>query len=142
MIIRTRRHPVFHSIDLVLTSLGWIAFAWLITNGIVSLLIDSPTTSFLNINPVLPALSTLSAYAMVAAINTGLLALWAQSHRRFGKLFSSPQKSAYRPSLPSPHPCVSLYGIDPLRQNELRQNRYSVIHHNATGQITRVETAS
>lgn len=137
MIIKTARHPLYFSIDLLLTSVGWLAFAWLITQGVLSLSVDPITPSIREINPLFPAISTLSAYLMIATMNAGLLALWALSHRRYGKRHPNSITINHFNSSSS-----SLYGIDPAKQKTLRNNRFSVIYHNTNGHITHVEAGS
>lgn len=138
MIIKHSRHPLYHSIEVLLTAFGWLAFFWLISKGILALVTESTAATALSFSPIMPTLSTISAYLMVAAINAGLLALWAQGHRYLTKrqLVDHSAIDHFNAS------ASSLYGLDPSKQNELRANRFSVIYHNPNGHVVHVETAN
>lgn len=138
MIIKHARHPLYHTIEVLLTAFGWLAFIWLITKSILSLMTESSSIAALSFSPIMPTVSTLSAYLMVAAINTGLLALWAQSHRQLTKRRYVDHSAIDHFNASN----AALYGLDPSKHNELRANRFSIIYHNPNGHIVHVETAN
>lgn len=138
MIIQTPRSIAHFLIDFLLTALAWLAFLYLLANGIVSIVeSDRQSADLSAMAHLLPSLATLLIYLFVAVCVALVLYAWAKYNaRRFGGL----DRRATPPPL-SHEDLAASFGISVEQLEQLRRSYISVIHHAPDGRIARIETS-
>jgi biofilm PGA synthesis protein PgaD len=136
MIINTRCSRLAMIIDALMTAIGWVGFYYLLSQGLPILgarPLDVAQTSL----PTqwLPTLLTLSIYLAVAAFNALLLMLWVRYHKLF---FIKLRRNAVLSNL-NDNLVASSFKLSCNLLHKLQDSRISVIHHNAHGDIARLE---
>ncbi|TCT10426.1 poly-beta-1,6-N-acetyl-D-glucosamine biosynthesis protein PgaD [Paralcaligenes ureilyticus] len=136
MIINTRCSLFAMIIDALMTAVGWVGFYYLLSQGFPTLsaspldVVQAPLPT-----PWLPTLLTLSIYLTVAAFNALLLMLWVRYH----KLFFIKLRRHGTPSNLNDNAVASSFMLSCNLLHKLQDSRVSVIHHNARGDIARLE---
>jgi len=135
-IIRTRRSLAILLLDTLLTGAGWLAFSYLVTAGLISVLngTDHSLEVSLMGQPASTALMLL-LYVTIAAINALLLMLWGTYRKRMTRS---------EPRARMPMDDVSLaerFALSGAQLEDIRLSRLLVIHHAEDGEISRWESA-
>lgn len=138
MIITTQRSNIFLAIDTFLTAIGWIGFFYLFTRGVLGGVKDSSyqTPQMTILDPVLPTLTTLSGYLLVAAVNALLIVLWARYHKLFFK-----DLDVHRAAGGIGNDVVAEhFELSSNQLSEIQSSRVTVIYHATDGSIAHLET--
>ena len=135
-IIRTRRSRAILLLDTLLTGAGWLAFSYLITAGLISVLNGTDHSLEYSLMGQ-PASTTLMLllYVTIAAINALLLMLWGTYRKRMTRS---------EPPSRMPMDDVSLaerFALSGTQLEDIRVSRLLVIHHAEDGEISRWESA-
>lgn len=136
MVIRTQRSKLRYALDVVLTLLAWLAFAYLFAQGIWAVGtghmegLDMPFISRMQ-----PSMGTLSTYALAMLLQGLLLVVWALYN--WGRFRSKQRRSA--DAAVSDESLTHRYGIDIPTLQRLRTQPVSVIYHTPDGSIAAVE---
>ncbi|MGV2909753.1 poly-beta-1,6-N-acetyl-D-glucosamine biosynthesis protein PgaD [Achromobacter sp. AGC25] len=136
MIITTQRSRAGYLVDLLLTAVGWFAFAYLFGSGIVAILRAAAGGPDVALWPVfLPTARTLWGYGLLALANAAILVGWAvYNHRRFGG------KARRKPIRPlSDHRLAQSFAVTAAQLADLRTSQISIIHHGPDGDIQQIE---
>jgi biofilm PGA synthesis protein PgaD len=140
-IITTKRSSVGWITDSVLTALGWVAFFYLFTRGVVSVAFSDgvqPLPSIFDpvVTPLVPTLQTLALYLLVASFNALLVVLWGRYHKRmFRKL-----KQLRSPDGVDEDQLASHFHLSRNQLHEIQGSRVTVIYHSNDGAISQLET--
>ena len=138
MIIQTPRSIAHFLIDFLLTALAWLAFFYLLANGIASIVKGDRHSADISVTAhLLPSIATLLIYLLVAACIALVLYAWAKYNaKRFGGL----DRRATPPPL-SHEDLAASFGISVEQLEQLRRSYISVIHHTPDGRIVQIETS-
>lgn len=133
-IIRSHRPRAILIMDTLLTALGWLAFSYLVTAGIIAV-IDGADHSFefSLLGNVVPTTLALLLYITIAAVNALLLMLWGTYRKRLTRI--------------PPHGGIALddaslaerFELSGAQLEDIRLSRLLVIHHADNGEISRWE---
>jgi len=138
MIITTKRRPLQHFFDIVLTALGWIAFVIMFGAGILALLRDEvrgPDALFLP-SSLADSISTVAGYVLLMLGFTVFLIVWAKynQHRFAGVDRRKP---------PAPLEAVQLcasFGVSEKQFDDMQAARFIAVAHDDDGAIVAVRT--
>ncbi len=136
MIINTRCSHLAMAVDTLITAIGWIGFYFLLTEGIPKLHAGSlyATQTYLP-SHLGSTLFTLFIYLIVAALNAVVLMLWVRYHKLF---FVKLRRSEVISNL-NDNAVASSFKLSCNLLGKLQDSRISVIHHDSSGDITRLE---
>ncbi|WP_394065698.1 poly-beta-1,6-N-acetyl-D-glucosamine biosynthesis protein PgaD [Alcaligenes sp. WGS1538] len=140
MIITTQRHPVNRWIDRLLTLAGWLAFSYLVAQGLLLLINHSMNKAgFEQIDPIFPTLTTFLFYGAVLLANGLLLLAWSRWRQR------QRQERHLRQALYRQRSRAAHIGQGPLTRfdhkhiDAVRQSRVVVLYHSQDGAVQHVE---
>jgi biofilm PGA synthesis protein PgaD len=140
-IITTKRSSPGWIIDATLTALGWAAFFYLFTRGVVSIIYAGgiqPMPALLHpeVAPLVPTLHTLAIYLMVACMNAVLVVLWGRHHKR---LFRALKLLRSLDGVDEEQ-LASHFHLSCNQLHEIQGSRVTVIYHSNDGAISQLET--
>jgi len=138
MVIIKSRSPLQHSVDILLTTLGWTAFAYLFIAGTLAMLAENSGDQVWLPAQLLPTLATLRDYTALTLAGALLLLVWAKynQYRFRGK---DRRKSAA--SL-SEAKLLASFQVSSAQLSVLQQARASVIRHDEHGNILGVDAVA
>ncbi|MDR3003981.1 MAG: poly-beta-1,6-N-acetyl-D-glucosamine biosynthesis protein PgaD [Acidovorax sp.] len=136
MVICTQRSRLRYALDVVLTLLAWLAFAYLFAQGIWAVgtnRVEELEMPFLSRAQL--SMNTLSIYALAMLLQGLLLVLWALYN--WGRFRGKQRRNT--DTAVSDESLTRSYGIDASTLQRLRTQPISVIYHTADGSIAAVE---
>lgn len=143
MIITTQRHPVNLWIDRLLTIVGWLAFSYLVAQGMLLALRHALTRSGLGpMDPIFPTFTTFFFYGCVLICNGLLLWAWSRWHQRETqqRLLQHQlhqQRHRAKESALAQEKTVP-FALDQIEVT--KQHQVVVLHHSLEGAVEHVET--
>ncbi|NYT83538.1 poly-beta-1,6-N-acetyl-D-glucosamine biosynthesis protein PgaD [Alcaligenaceae bacterium] len=138
-IITTKRSSLGWAIDAGLTALGWAAFFYLFTRGVVSIVHADglqPMPALLSSTPLIPTLQTLAVYVLVACVNALLVVIWGRYHKRLFRTL----KLLRAPDAMDEDELASHFHLSRNQLHEIQGSRVTVIYHSNDGAISELET--
>lgn len=140
-IITTKRSSLAWTMDAGLTALGWAAFFYLFTRGVVSIfhaegLQPMPSLVSSTVTPLVPTLQTLAVYVVVACINALLVVLWGRYHKRLFRTLKMLRSS----DGVDDDELASHFHLSRNQLHEIQGSRVTVIYHSNDGAISQLET--
>jgi len=137
MVIIKSRSPLQHGVDILLTMLGWAAFAYLFIAGTFAMLAENPGDQAWLPAQLFSTLATLRDYTALTLAGALLLLVWAKynQYRFRGK---DRRKSE---ALLSEAKLLASFKISSAQLSVLQQARTSVIRHDEHGNILGVDAA-
>lgn len=136
LVIRTRRPAALRFLDLALTAVGWLAFSYLVTAGLIELLNGTDRSlQFPLMGGVVSNTLALMLYATVAAINALLLMLWGTYRRRMTRIAPDGGLELDDSSL------AERFALSNPQLQDIRLSRLLIIHHADDGKISHWESA-
>lgn len=135
-LVITRRTPAVRIIDAGLTALGWLAFSYLATAGVIAVIsgVDH-SLEFTVWGGVVPATTALLLYVTVAAVNALLLMLWGTYRKRVTRI------APHGTGLPDEILLAEHFALSAPQLHDIRLSRLLVIHHADDGEISHWESA-
>lgn len=139
MIIKTQQSALALTLDTVLTALGWLAFFYLFTQGVLNLLgpLYAVTGSAGQFEPLMPAINSLLVYVSISLFNATTLVLWALYHKAIFKTLKNEHIT-----LTDGHFPARSFSLMPSQLLDLRDSRVTVIYHADDGGVSHLETDS
>lgn len=134
-LIRTRQHPAFWVIDVVLTLVAWIGLGYLLMHGIESML-ETHGGPRLDA-PIFAALNTLQIYLWIAVFNAVILISWARYQQHRGRQFA--QRRAAANAL-SDKKLSESFSLEEGDLDQLRRPGVLVIHNDEEGGVAQVRS--
>jgi len=136
MIITTKRRPLHHFFDILLTALGWAVFIIIFGGGILALLRDDargPDVLFLP-SKLVDSIGTVAGYMLLMLIFTVCLIVWAKynQHRFAGVDRRKPPAPLVAAQL-----CAS-FGVSEKQYGDMQIARFLVVAHDNAGEIRSV----
>jgi len=133
-IIRTHRSRAFVVIDALITALGWLAFSYLATAGVIAVMTGlDHSFEFSLMGSEVPVTHALLLYVTIAALNALILILWGTYRRRSTRI--APQSSAASDDAS----LAERFALSGAQLQDIRLSRLLVIHHADDGEISRWE---
>lgn len=136
LVIRTQRPLAIRILDTALTAVGWLAFSYLMTAGLLAALngVDhSLEIPFMG--GVVPTTLALLLYVTVSAINALLLMLWGTFRKRMTRI--APRGGATLDD----ERVAERFALSGPQLQDIRLSRMLIIHHAEDGAISRWESA-
>lgn len=136
LVVRTPR-PILHIIiDVTLTSIGWLAFSYLMTVALSAVLrgVDK-SLEFPLLGGIVDTKAALLLYVTICAINALLLMLWGTYHKRVTRTPPRNLMASNDPVL------TERFALSGPQLEDIRLSRMMVIHHADDGEISRWESA-
>ncbi|MBB5214317.1 poly-beta-1,6-N-acetyl-D-glucosamine biosynthesis protein PgaD [Parapusillimonas granuli] len=141
LIITTKRTSLGWTVDAALTALGWMAFFYLFTRGVVSIVHAGgiqPMPSLLDpaVTPLVPTLQTLALYLLVACFNALVVVAWGRYHKRLFRRL----KLIRSADAVDEEELASHFHLSCNQLHEIQGSRVTVIYHSNDGAIAQLET--
>lgn len=136
MIIKTPRSRLLASVDVLLTSLAWLALIYLLGKGMLAIVQGQRSGPEVTLfERFLPSAGTLGAYAIVAVVNACVLLLWA----KYNELrFRGKDRRAALAQLSSEQVAQS-FSMDADTRLSVATSRWMTVHHGAEGQVQSID---
>lgn len=136
LLVQTPRPLPVRLLDYALTGIGWLAFSYLITAGVIAVVngVDH-SLEFPFMGGVVATPTALLLYVTVCAINALLLMLWGTYRKRVTRIPPTGLRMADDIQL------AERFALSTPQLQDIRLSRMVVIHHAEDGEISRWEGA-
>lgn len=136
LLVQTPRPLGLKVLDYSLTGLGWLAFSYLMTAGIIAVRsgIDQ-SLEFPVMGSVVATPTALLLYVTICAFNALLLMLWGTYRKRITRVAPKGARMADDIQM------AQRFALSTLQLQDIRLSRTVVIHHADDGEISRWEGA-
>lgn len=135
-LIRTQRHWLPQLLDIILTLIAWVVFAWLLYNGIIELIADQTRGPRIDVSiQLLSGLESLLLYLVLSLLVACTLIIWATYRKKQAAGFERRR----RVPIMSDAILSSSFGVSSQLLKLLQEQRVLIVHSDDDGHLLSVE---